>query len=126
MWQLLLTLTVAHAVNDWNKEPSNPKWTSCIKKKLNPLKWMCQLQTASNSNTSPKLNTLNLPGTHDSAAKSGMTGITPDAVCQYADINKQLEMGYRWFDLRVIYNPLDKHFWMVHYNNKFINWDQLH
>lgn len=115
----------------FGQEPTDPKWTGCTGTKLKPSQWMCQLQSAMTS--SPKINTLNIAGTHDSAAKKGKDiddrDVPLDAVCHYQSIKQQLEMGYRYFDLRIIYDPNGKQggeFYFVHYDNKFLSWSALH
>lgn len=51
--------------------------------------------------TNPSLASLTLPGTHDSGTSDYGAGWAPTAKCQEVNINKQVEWGVRFLDLRV-------------------------
>ena len=49
----------------------------------------------------PSLSSITLPGTHDSGTSNYGPGWAPTAKCQSVNINKQLEWGVRFLDLRI-------------------------
>lgn len=115
------------------------KWTACAGQQVSGTNWMCKLNERSKATmgTSPLINTINIPGTHDSAAyvHEGVQ-LTADTICQIQSILDQLKMGIRYFDLRVIYDKSDqgpnghgdvtRAFHSCHYKNKLLSWKEIH
>eukprot|EP01084_Bolivina_argentea_P072396 131448_1 len=67
--------------------------------KMDPLNWMQQLNDC--STYSPRINAINIPGTHESAANTGWHGLKRWFTCNVYGLHQQLQWGYRFFDIRL-------------------------